>query len=186
MVPHRKPLAVTLLLLCGLFGGMAGASPGSDQAKPKPPGSTASKFNPARANRKKDAPSEVPAPDPGATADTPAAASDPAAEPTGEAKVVGRVIYGVAAKAGSRAVVDVKKVFEHISSYQKIRDENLKKTKARYHFLLAEANQEFQQAVEIVALAESVDVVVETGGIENADATVVDLTDKVIARIQGR
>lgn len=102
----------------------------------------------------------------------------------GPPRITGRVVYGDAKGGGVIATVDVKKVFGHIPAYRKISQENLKKTKARYHFLISQANEAFQQAVELEASTKSVDVVVEKGGVENADQTVVDLTDKVIKRIE--
>lgn len=97
--------------------------------------------------------------------------------------VTGEVIYGDLWSYQTVATVDVERVFEHLPSYKKIQSENLKKTKARYHFLIAQANDELRAAVARAAKAQSIDVVVEKGGADESDARVVDLTDEVIEAI---
>lgn len=97
--------------------------------------------------------------------------------------IVGKVLYGDSDATEDIAVVSVKEVFDHLPSYRKIQEENLKKTKARYHFLITQANEEFQAAVEAVARSGSIVAVVEKGGVENADDRVDDVTQKVIAQI---
>ena len=101
-------------------------------------------------------------------------------------RITGRVIhgsiYGELAAGRKVAEVDVSKVFEVIPAYKKIRRENLKKTKAQYHILIAQANQEFQAAVEAEALHQDIVLVVEKGGVSGVP--VIDLTGVVRARLE--
>lgn len=113
----------------------------------------------------------------------PGKTEDPAKEAPKPLAIVGKVVYGDASATENIAVVSVKEIFDHLPSYKKIQEENVKKTKARYHFLITQANEEFQAALEAVARTGSIVAVVEKGGVENADDWVVDLTAKVIAQI---
>ena len=185
-----KTTALVTLVLTGLLGGAGAAIGGVGKSKGKADPAAAERRGKADKRSKKASRKvrrgltvvgETGEKTVDSTTMTPIGAAP--AEPNGPARVVGRVVYGEA-KGKVIATVDVKKVFQHIPSYRKIQQENLKKTKARYHFLISQANQAFQQAVEIEALTQSIDVVVEAGGVENAGADVVDLTDTVIKRIE--
>lgn len=121
--------------------------------------------------KKAPAPAPAPVPTPG----------EPDAPEKGKFRVTGKIIYGEIKGARRVATVDVKRSFAKIPSYQRIQKENIKKTKAEYHILVAKANQEFQLAVEAAALRGFVDLVVEKGGIKGgADLELVDITDTVI------
>lgn len=120
----------------------------------------------------------APAAEPGSDEPATEPGSDPA--PAAPMRIVGKVVYGDASASENLATVDVKEVFDHLPSYRKIQEENLKKTKARYHFLLAQANEEFRTAVTSAARTAGVLAVVEAGGVENPDDSVTDLTAKVI------
>ncbi len=122
---------------------------------------------------------------PAAAASEPAPASAPAAapEPPPEVavpvfQVTGRIVAGQKAGALKVAVVDIGRAFDKIPAYQKLKKEDLKNTKARYHFLVAEANQKFQAAVNLVAARGSFDLVVEKGGVKGLE--VADITDEVV------
>ena len=99
--------------------------------------------------------------------------------------MTGKVIFGQAAGAQRVATVDVKRCFARIPSYRKIQKQNIKKTKAEYHILVAKANERFQTAVETAALTGYVDLVVEKGGIRGGEGVeLVDITQEVIDIIE--
>ncbi len=99
-------------------------------------------------------------------------------------RVTGKVLYGDVVQVRKAAVVDVQKVFAAIPAYKKIKTENVPKHKARYHILVSQANQEFQAAVQAVALHDAFDLVAEKGGTQGGAPT--DITDQVLARIDGK
>lgn len=102
-----------------------------------------------------------------------------AAEPAANLIITGKVIHGEAYGAVRVAVVDVQEVFKKIPAYQKIKKENLSRTKGRYHILLNQANEEFVSAVKSIAQVHHVDVVVEKGGVRGG-AGVLDITKEVL------
>lgn len=122
-----------------------------------------------------------------ATPTDPSAASTPGVEPAvmrSSLQVTGKVLYGDVVQVRKAAVVDVQKVFAAIPAYKKIKTENVPKHKARYHILVNQANQEFQAAVQAVALHDAFDLVAEKGGTRGGAPT--DITDQVLARIDGK
>ncbi len=136
------------------------------------------KLRPARLNRNA-AKANEPAADEPATGDD--GSDDEAADASGPT-VTGKVVFGDPATAQKFVVVDVDKVFAEIPAYRKIKQESVSKSKARYHILIAQANEDFQVAVQLVALQEGADVVVEKGGLKGVKA--VDITDAVLKRIK--
>lgn len=107
-------------------------------------------------------------------------------ESTGAMRLTGRVIHGSVhgeLEPGKKvAVVDISGVFEVIPAYKKIQRENLKKTKAQYHILIAQANEEFTAAVEAEALHGGFGLVIEKGGVTGVQ--VVDISEKLKARLK--
>ena len=106
----------------------------------------------------------------------------PPPAPTITGRVIHGSIYGQLAVGEKVAVVDISRVFEVIPAYQKIKREQLKKTKAQYHILIAQANQEFQAAVEAEAVHAGLGLVVEKGGVSGVP--VVDITNLVRKRLK--
>lgn len=117
----------------------------------------------------------------GAAAGEPDAAEE-APGPALEFRVTGRVVLGQAEGATHPALVDVQQVFKEIPAYQKVKKENLSRTKARYHILVNQANEEFLAAVKAVALRQGLDLVVEKGGLYTRQR-IPDITESVIQQL---
>jgi len=106
---------------------------------------------------------------------------EPASATAETVRVTGKIVYGAATQARKVAEVDVQKVFASIPAYQKIKSENVPKHKARYHILISRANEEFQTAVQAIALHGTYDLVVEKGGVSGVES--IDITDEVVKRV---
>ena len=118
----------------------------------------------------------------GAVAPTESTVVEPSATPAAETvRVTGKIVYGAAHQARRVAEVDVQAVFASIPAYKKIKTENVPKHKARYHILISRANEEFQTAVQAIALHGTYDLVVEKGGVSGVEPT--DITDDVVKRV---
>ncbi len=111
-------------------------------------------------------------------------AVDPAAghatKPLPKVAIRGKVLVGDAKSFHSVAVVERREVFDVIPAIRTLRAEKVSKDSARYHFLVYEANREFQRALIAAAARRGVDLVVEAGGVEAAGIEVHDLTDDAI------
>jgi hypothetical protein len=94
----------------------------------------------------------------------------------------GRVVRGSPDLARSVAVVDVARCFESIPSYRVLRGDRESRDYARYLLNLADANREFRDAVEWIAIHEGIDLVVEKKALP--DRSVADITDLVCERIE--
>ncbi|MBL8767855.1 MAG: hypothetical protein JNL94_10840 [Planctomycetes bacterium] len=97
--------------------------------------------------------------------------------------VTGRALLGepqLARFARRIGEVDVERCFEAIPAWRTIKQEELRSTRARYHFLMRQANVDLQRAIAAAAAQRGVTLVVERGGIQNAGDKAVDLTQSVL------
>jgi hypothetical protein len=83
------------------------------------------------------------------------------------------------------AVLKIRKVYAVIPAYQRIIDEDLTKSDARYHLLMAEATRTFRKALKKVAVERGHDFVAESGAITSG-SPLPDLTKIVIKKIKGK
>lgn len=108
-------------------------------------------------------------------------ASAHATKPLPKVAIRGKVLVGDAKSFHSIAIVSRREVFDVIPAIRTLRAEKTGKDSARYHFLVYEANREFQRALLAAAARRGVDLVVEEGGVEAAGIEVADLTADAIA-----
>lgn len=101
-----------------------------------------------------------------------------ATKPLPHVTVTGRILLGDAKSFVRVGTVDRRALFPLVPAFRELRRKNVPRDSAEYHFLLYEANRQFQQALVRAASAASVDLVVEVGGVRAAGIDVVDLTDK--------
>ena len=85
-------------------------------------------------------------------------------------------------KGGSVGLVDSKKVYGEIPAYKTIKKEKLKKGSARYNKLIGDATKVFKSSLKAVAKAESLNIVVEVGGVKDEPKTL-DISQKIIDHI---
>ena len=95
-----------------------------------------------------------------------------------------KIYFGKPNKVTKPAVVARKKVYDKIPAYKKIKQEKLKPTDARYHFLVREASEKFKKAVKKVAKAKGYDLVAEKNAILVPGKILPDITKDVIKKIQ--
>ncbi|MSR46074.1 MAG: hypothetical protein EXS13_03245 [Planctomycetes bacterium] len=108
-----------------------------------------------------------------------------ATKPLPRVTISGRVLFGQAKSFRAVGTVDRRAVFDAIPAIKTLRAERVGPNSARYHFLIYEANREFQRAIATVALLRSVDLVVEVGGVAAAGIDVHDLTAPLVAAVAG-
>jgi hypothetical protein len=99
-----------------------------------------------------------------------------ATKPLPHVTITGRVLVGDAKSFARVGTVDRRELFALVPAFRELRRSNVSRDSAQYHFLLYEANRQFQQALVRAASALSVDLVVEAGGVRAAGIDVVDLT----------
>ncbi len=104
-----------------------------------------------------------------------------ATKPLPRVTISGKVLLGDSKAFRTIATVDRRKVFETIPAVRTLRTEKVARDSARYHFLIYEANREFQRIVGLAALRQSIDLVVEAGGVLAAGIDIVDLTPATLA-----
>jgi len=97
-------------------------------------------------------------------------------------QIIGQIVRGTPAPGRSIGIVDIERCFDLIPSYRKVHAERSSKEYARYLLLLSQANDEFRQAVDWIALRDGVDVVVEKGGV--VGARTIDITNEVCERLR--
>ncbi len=97
----------------------------------------------------------------------------------------GRVVLGVRRTARTGAVLDICRCFQVIPAFQRIRREEMPRTRADYHFLMAQATEQFEDAVEAVAFREGVDLVIGVDKNVEIPAGTRDLTEDVVAELRG-
>ncbi len=117
------------------------------------------------------------------TAATGTAIIPPAVDPV--LGLEGRVVYGVRRTARNGAVIDMCRCFQQIPAYQRIRREDLPRTRADYHFLMTQATSQFEDAVEAVALRAEVELVIVPDKNVVLPEGTRDLTDEVVAWLRG-
>lgn len=101
--------------------------------------------------------------------------------------VTGRALLGepqLARFAQRIGEVDVERCFQAIPAWKTIKQEELRPTRARYHFLMRQANVDLQRAIAAAAARRGVTLVVERGGIQNAGDKTLDLTQSVLDALQ--
>ena len=101
-----------------------------------------------------------------------------ATKPLPHVTITGRVLVGDAKSFARVGIVDRRELFALVPAFRELRRSNVSRDSAQYHFLLYEANRQFQQALVRAASALSVDLVVESGGVRAAGIDVVDLTSR--------
>lgn len=106
-----------------------------------------------------------------------------ATKPLPRVTISGKVLFGDARSFRSVATVDRRSVFDAIPAIKTLRTERVERNSARYHFLIYEANREFQRLVGLAALRQSIDLVVEAGGVMAAGIEVLDLTPATLAAL---
>jgi hypothetical protein len=99
-----------------------------------------------------------------------------ATKPLPHVTITGRVLVGDAKSFVRVGTVDRRELFPLVPAFRELRRSNVSHDSAQYHFLLYEANRQFQQALVRAAKALAVDLVVEAGGVRAAGIDVVDLT----------
>jgi hypothetical protein len=99
-----------------------------------------------------------------------------ATKPLPHVTITGRVLLGDAKSFVRVGIVDRRELFPLVPAFRELRRSNVSHDSAQYHFLLYEANRQFQQALVRAAKALAVDLVVEAGGVRAAGIDVVDLT----------
>lgn len=101
--------------------------------------------------------------------------------------ITGRALLGepqLARFAQRIGEVDVERCFTAIAAWKTIKQEELRPTRARYHFLMRQANLDLQRAIAAAAARRGVTLVVERGGIQNAGDKSIDLTQSVLDALQ--
>ena len=106
----------------------------------------------------------------------PSALARHATKPLPHVTVTGRVILGDVKSFCRIGTVDRRDLFKFVPAFRELVRSGVPHDSAEYHFLLYEANRQFQQALMRAAKALGVDLVVEAGGVRAAGITVVDLT----------
>lgn len=101
-----------------------------------------------------------------------------ATKPLPHVTVTGRILLGSAKSFVRVGTVDRHGLFPAIPAFRELRRRSVPRDSAEYHFLLYEANRQFQRALMRAASEMSVDLVVEAGGVRAAGIDVVDLTEK--------
>ncbi len=104
-----------------------------------------------------------------------------ATKPLPKVSISGKVLIGDAKSFHSVAIVDRRQVFEAIPAIRTLRAEKTPRDSARYHFLVYEANREFQRAITAAASRRGIDLVVEAGGVQAAGIEVANLNEDAIA-----
>lgn len=104
-----------------------------------------------------------------------------ATKPLPRVTISGKVLLGDTKAFRTVATVDRRKVFDAIPAVRTLRTEKVVRDSARYHFLIYEANREFQRVVGLAALRQSIDLVVEVGGVLAAGIDIIDLTPATMA-----
>lgn len=104
-----------------------------------------------------------------------------ATKPLPRVSITGRILLGDAKSFHAVATVDRTKVFAAIPAIKTLLAEKVPHNTARYHFLIYEANREFQRAIATAARSLGTDLVVEQGGVSAAGIDVVDLTATAVA-----
>jgi hypothetical protein len=99
-----------------------------------------------------------------------------ATKPLPHVTVTGRVLVGDPKSFVRVGTVDRAALFPLVPAFKELRRTRVPKDSAQYHFLLYEANRQFQQALVRAAKVDSVDLVVEAGGVRAAGIDVADLT----------
>jgi len=99
-----------------------------------------------------------------------------ATKPLPHVTITGRVLVGDAKSFLRVGIVDRRELFPSVPAFRELRRSSVSHDSAQYHFLLYEANRQFQQALVRAAKALAVDLVVEAGGVRAAGIDVVDLT----------
>ena len=97
-----------------------------------------------------------------------------------------KVYYGKVKDFSSPSTINRKKVYAVIPSWKKIKDENIKKSDARYHFLLKEASNTFRKYVKKVAVEKGYDLVAEKSAIKVTGKDLPDITKVVIKKIKAQ
>lgn len=101
--------------------------------------------------------------------------------------ITGRALLGepqLARFAQRIGEVDVERCFAAIPAMKTIKQEELRPTRARYHFLMRQANVDLQRAIAAAASRRGVTLVVERGGVQNAGDKSIDLTQSVLDALQ--
>jgi hypothetical protein len=104
-----------------------------------------------------------------------------ATKPLPRVTISGKVLLGDTKAFRTIATVDRRRVFEAIPAIRALKVEKVARDSARYHFLIYEANREFQRVIGLAALQRSIDLVVEVGGVMAAGIDIVDLTSSSLA-----
>jgi len=99
-----------------------------------------------------------------------------ATKPMPHVTITGRVLVGNAKSFIRVGTVDRAELFKLVPAYRELVRSGVARDSAPYHFLLYQANRQFQQALARAATASGVDLVVESGGVRAAGIEVVDLT----------
>lgn len=99
-----------------------------------------------------------------------------ATKPLPHVTITGRILLGDARSFVRVGTVDRAALFPLVPAFQELRRRKVTRDSAEYHFLLYEANRQFQQALARAAKQASVDLVVEVGGVRAAGIDVFDLT----------
>ncbi|MCC7173144.1 MAG: hypothetical protein IT459_22030 [Planctomycetes bacterium] len=101
--------------------------------------------------------------------------------------ITGRALLGepqLARFAQRIGEVDVERCFDAIPAMKTIKQEELRPTRARYHFLMRQANVDLQRAIAAAASRRGVTLVVERGGVQNGGDKSIDLTQSVLDALQ--
>ena len=99
-----------------------------------------------------------------------------ATKPMPHVTVTGRVLVGDAKSFVRVGTVDRRVIFATVPAFRELRRSKAPRDSAQYHFLLYEANRQFQQALVRAAKAAAIDLVVDAGGVRAAGIEVADLT----------